>query len=295
LAGTAARNPNEKTEMKIGSFKVSIIETGCYSLDGGSLFGVIPKPLWSTKCAYDEYNRVQNTMNAMLIETNDRKILVDCGVGTKDGEKFREIFAVDPEKNLLEKSLAAHGVKCDQITDMMLTHLHFDHCGGGTRLEGKEVVPTFPKAKYYVQRKQYEHALERNERDRASYIEKNYQPLLSAGVLEFTEGSFEFLPGIEIVLSEGHTPALQMIKVIGDEGIVWYPADLIPMAAHLPLPYIPALDLYPLTTLAEKKKFLPQAADENWIVVFEHDPQHFAHRLKRDEKGNVVLGEAVNF
>jgi glyoxylase-like metal-dependent hydrolase (beta-lactamase superfamily II) len=279
--------------MKVGPYSISLIETGDFRLDGGAMFGVVPKPLWSRLCPADDANRIFMTMRVLLIENSERKILVDCGAGEKDGLKFRELYALDNSQKSLVNSLRASGITPDQITDVILTHLHFDHAGGATRLDGKEVVPTFPKAQYYVQRKQYDHALSRSERDRASYIDQNYEPLRAAGQLNFTDGDTEILPGIELLTMSGHTPFLQTVRVTDGTHVVWFPADLIPMSAHIPLPYIMGYDLFPVTTLAEKKKILPRVADEKWTVVFEHDPQVPASRLSLDDKGKVVKGEDV--
>ena len=262
-------------------------------LDGGAMFGVVPKPLWNRVAPADELNRIEMTMRCLLIEADGRKILVDAGVGDKDDQKFRDIFAIDFERNTLEKSLAARGIKPDEITDLIYTHLHFDHAGGSTKLEGKEAVPVFRNARHFVQRKHHEHALTRNERDRASFIDNNYEPVRRAGLLEFLDGDVQFLPGFELLVTNGHTPGLQMIRIRDGQTTLWYPTDLIPMSAHIPLPYIMGYDLFPLTTLEDKKKWLPQAARENWIVVFEHDRHISACRVNMNDRGQFSKGEAV--
>ncbi len=279
--------------IQIGTYKISLIETGDFKLDGGAMFGVVPKPLWSRVAPADELNRIEMTMRCLLIETDGRKILVDAGVGDKDDAKFKDIFAIDFERNTLEKSLTARGIKPDEITDLIYTHLHFDHAGGSTRLDGKDPVPLFPNARHFVQRRQHQHALTRSERDRASYIDANYEPVNRAGLLEFVDGATEFLPGIELLVTNGHTPALQMIKISDGQTTLWYPTDLIPMSAHIPLPYIMGYDLFPLTTLEDKKRLLPRAADEKWIVVFEHDPHVKACRITKNERGQFGKGEIV--
>ena len=281
--------------MTIGPYAISVIETGDFRLDGGAMFGVVPKPLWNRACPADELNRIALTARCLLLESAERKILIDCGIGDKDDEKFRDIYAVDFSRHTLAQSLAGRGLAPEQITDVIYTHLHFDHCGGSTRRDGKTVVPVFTQARHYVQRRQWDQALARFDRDRASYMDANYVPVREAGLLELLDGDIELFPGVEILLSNGHTPALQTIKISDGTTTLWYPTDLIPMAAHIPLPYIMGYDLYPVTTLEDKKQYLARAADEGWILCFEHDPAQLALRVRRDDKGRIVPGEAVSF
>jgi glyoxylase-like metal-dependent hydrolase (beta-lactamase superfamily II) len=279
--------------IQIGPYKISLIETGDFKLDGGAMFGVVPKTLWNRVAPADESNRIEMTMRVLLIETDSRKILVDAGIGQKDDQKFRDIFAVDFGRHTLEKSLAERGIRPVDITDLIYTHLHFDHAGGSTRLEGREAVPVFPNALHYVQRRQYEHARTRSERDRASYIEANYEPVRHAGLLELLDGATEFLPGFDLLLANGHTPGLQMVRITDGSTTIWYPTDLMPMSAHVPLPYIMGYDLFPVTTLDEKKQYLPRAADEKWIVVFEHDRFTRACRVEQKASGQFVKGQTL--
>ena len=174
---------------------------------------------------------------------------------------------------------------------MVFTHLHFDHAGGATRLDGRHVVPTFAHARHYVQRRHWEHALNPSERDRASFFVHNYHPIQEAGLLELVDGEGELLPGIEVFIHHGHTPAMQSVRVFSGDEAVWFPADLIPMSAHVPLPYIMGYDLSPVVTLNEKKAMLPRALDENWIVMYEHDPHVTGGRLTRDARGQIVRGD----
>jgi glyoxylase-like metal-dependent hydrolase (beta-lactamase superfamily II) len=271
--------------MIIGHYTISLIETGDFRLDGGAMFGVVPKPLWNRVCPADEQNRIAMTMRCLLIESGKQKILVDTGVGHKDSAKFREIFAIDDSQNSLEKSLAAKGIKPEDITDVIFTHLHFDHSGGATKMENGQAVPVFPKAKHYVQKRHFEHALNPTERDRASFIPHNYMPLKEAGLLEFTDGDTKLFPGIQLNILNGHTPFMQTVLIRSGSDGVWFPADLLPMAAHVPLPYIMGYDLNSVATLEEKKKFLPQAADEHWAVVIEHDPVAPVREILSTDKG----------
>jgi len=280
--------------MTIGPFKIALIETGDFKLDGGAMFGVVPKMLWNRVAPADEQNRIAMTARALLIETDDRRILVDAGIGHKDDQKFQDLFAVDFTRHTLKDSLAARGIKADQITDVIYTHLHFDHAGGSTRREGKETVPTFPNARHFVQRKQYEHALTRSERDRASYLDANYEPVRRAGLMEFLDGDTGLLPGLKLLVSHGHTPGLQTVKIWDGDTVLWYPADLIPMSAHIPLPYTMGYDLYPMVTLEDKKRLLPQAADEKWMLVFEHDRDFPAGRVIVNEKGQFSRSDSID-
>lgn len=279
--------------VKIGPYEISAIETGNFRLDGGAMFGVVPKPLWSKPCPADELNRIAMTARCLLIESSDRKILVDCGIGDKDDDKFRTIFAVDFSALNLQSSLAQRGITPDQITDVIYTHLHFDHAGGSTVRDGRDLRPLFRKARHYVQKRQWEHAFTRNERDRASYFEQNYCPVNDAGLLVLLDGELELFPGIEILLSNGHTPALQTITISDSVNTLWYPTDLVPLAAHIPLAYIMGYDLWPVTTLSDKKKYLSRAVDENWTLFFEHDPRVMACKLSRNEKGQIVQADNV--
>lgn len=279
--------------MIVGPYTVSRLEAGDFRLDGGAMFGVVPKPLWERTHPADELNRISMVCRCLLIEGNGRKILVDTGIGDKDSNKFRELYGVDNNSHTLLRSLAARAITPAEITDVILTHLHFDHAGGATHKAGGQTVPVFSNARHYVQKRQFEHAQTGSERDRASYLPPNYMPLVEAGLLDLPDGNTELLPGIELLTVDGHTPAMQTVKISGGDSVVWYPADLLPTAAHIPLPYIMGYDLYPMTTLAEKKTLLPRAAAEDWTLVFEHDAAHPARRVTVTERGDFSAGETV--
>ncbi len=279
--------------MKIGDYTLSPIATGDFRLDGGAMFGVIPRILWEKTNPPDDKNRIQMTMRALLLQGNGRRILIDNGIGHKVDDKFARMFHIEHSQSTLAQSLAKLGLTSQDITDVILTHLHFDHCGGSTIHDGKDVVPTFPNARYYVQKRQYEHALKRNERDRASYFAENFEPMKSAGHLEFLDGATVLWPGVETLVVDGHTPGQQLVKISDKTHTLLYCADLIPTASHIPLPYIMAYDLEPLVTLDEKKRLLPQAHDEGWILFFEHDSFHVAAKIKKTDKG-FSIGEEVS-
>jgi glyoxylase-like metal-dependent hydrolase (beta-lactamase superfamily II) len=280
--------------VKVGAYTISPIDTGDFRLDGGAMFGVVPKVLWNRTNPADDLNRIAMTCRVLLIESAERKILVDAGIGDKEGDKFTDLYAVDFSRNTLLASLTKRGIKPDDITDVIITHLHFDHVGGCTRYEGKTAVPTFPLARHYVQKEQFAHALNPSEKDRASYFPYNFRPLQEAGLLELVEGNVELFAGIDVIVVNGHTPAMQTVRVRDDKQTVWYAADLLPMSAHVPLPYIMGYDCWPLTTLEEKKTLLPQVVDEEWIVVYEHDPLVAASKIVRHEKAYFTRGDPIS-
>ncbi len=273
--------------------KINLIETGQFRLDGGAMFGVVPKTLWER--AYDpgdDKNRIPLQARILLIQTGNKNILIDTGNGTKFDEKKKSIYDINFETSLPNNFLAPYGLRPDQITDVILTHLHFDHCGGATHIENGKVVPSFPNAKYYVQREQYNHALNPTMKDTASYFQENYVPLKENGMLELLDGDGEILTGVSAITVDGHTPKMQMIKINDGVNTFLYIADLIPTSAHIPLPYILAYDNYPLTTLKEKGKLLPIIVENNWTVIFEHDNFVPAGKIIYDEtKRTYKLGE----
>jgi len=273
--------------MKIGNYELFAIETGQFALDGGAMFGVVPKVLWSKTNPADDRNRITLMMRALLIVSDGRKILVDTGAGTKLPAKFQEIYGIDNSQYSLVNSLRRYQVDVSDVTDVIITHLHFDHTGGATTLENGVVKPTFPNAIYYIQRKQFEWGLNPSERDKASFFAENFLPLQEAKQLQILEGECELFPGISLIVVNGHTPSQQLVKISGETTLV-YCADLIPTSSHIPIPYVMGYDLYPLTTIEEKKKLLTQAEKEQWILYFEHDPFTEAVNLKMTDKGIAV-------
>jgi len=267
------------------------------------MFGVVPRPLWSRDHPADEENRIDMTMRALLlrgeVEGTERIVLVDTGAGDKLTPKMRSIYRIDYSQHDLLGSLAAAGVTPAQVTDVILTHLHFDHCGGGTVLQeetehreevsgeekGPDAVPTFPNATYHVQRRQWEWALEPSERDRASFFDENYRPLEEHGQLHLVEGETELLPDMHLVVVDGHTPGQQLPLIHTMRRCFFFCGDLFPTASHIPLPWIMGYDLQPLKTLEEKKRLLPQAVEEEWVLFFEHDAYRECARAVRTEKG----------
>ena len=270
--------------LTIGPYRVHFLSGGRFRLDGGAMFGVVPKVLWNRAAPADERNRIRMRMTCLLLEGNGQKILVDAGSGTKDDPKFRDIYAIEGPEGLTQ-DLAALGVKPEDINAVALTHLHFDHCGGGTTRGADGLVkPTFPNATYFVRRQEWEDAHHANERNRASYISDNYDPLQKAGQLILHDSDLEILPAVWMKNLPGHTLGHQgcFFDIPGERAL--YTVDLVPTAAHLPLAYIMGYDLYPMTTLETKRAVLRQATSEGWLFLFEHDPDLNAVRIGGSEQ-----------
>ncbi len=275
--------------MKIGNYKVRMVDAGRLRLDGGAMFGVVPKPLWEKRKPADKKNRIAMSTNLLLIEDGQRKILVDAGVGDKFNEKLNNIYAVDHSEFDLRKSLKKFDLSPADITDVILTHLHFDHVGGATyRDETGAIQPTFPNAKYYIQSRQFAWAMQPSEKDRASFFQENFIPLQENNQLILLEEGGEIFPGIELQVVDGHTVGQQIVLIRGEEQSLLYAADLIPTAAHISIPWVMAYDLYPLTTIEEKKHYLNLAVEQNWLVFFEHDPEVHCSTIQQTEKGFVL-------
>ncbi|MBI5661325.1 MULTISPECIES: MBL fold metallo-hydrolase [Ignavibacterium] len=271
--------------MKIGKYHLHTILSSYFGLDGGAMFGIIPKPLWEKTNPADEVNRVTLATRNLLLISDSRKILIDTGMGNKWDDKSKNIYRIDTKLDL-ELALEQSGIKAEDITDVLLTHLHFDHTGGSTKIVDGKLIPTFPNARYHVQKQNFEWAMNPSDRDRGSYIKENFEPLANEGVLNLlTNTEFDDFISFEII--NGHTFGQQMVKISDAVNTVLYCADLLPFVSHIRLPYIMAYDLQPLVTLSEKKKYLKKAVDENWILYFGHDPEYAAVTLKQSDKGIV--------
>jgi glyoxylase-like metal-dependent hydrolase (beta-lactamase superfamily II) len=273
--------------MKIGKYKLSIIESGFFGLDGGAMFGIIPKALWQKTNPPDAANRIKLSTRHIILESDTKKIIIDTGMGDKWGEKEKNIYAVD-ENFSMHSALLEIGLKPEDITDVILTHLHFDHTGGSTILVNDKIEPAFPNAKYHVQKQNFDWAMNPSDRDKGSYIKENFQPLVDEGVLHFKKGNSNFDDEIEYIVINGHTVGQQMIKISDGSETFLFCADLIPTYGHIPLPYIMGYDLQPLVTLEEKKKYLKLALDEDWKLFFGHDPEVAFATIKKHGEGFKV-------
>ena len=258
--------------LTLGPWTIHTIETGTLKLDGGAMFGSVPKPIWNKRHPADERNRITLAMRALLLEGEGRRVLVDIGVGDKFPPKLMDIYAVDHGEHTLERSLAALGIGVEDITDLVLTHLHFDHAGGATQLRGGVLVPRLPRAHAYVQRRNWENAQHPNPRERASYMSENYVPLMDAGRLRLWEGPQQPWPGFELFTADGHTRGQQLVRVSAREGTLYFVADLIPTAAHVRIPFVMGYDIAAIETMEEKRALLTRAAAEGAWVCLEHDP-----------------------
>ena len=269
--------------MRIGRFDVRIFSDGVLRLDGGAMFGIVPKVLWEKQKPADERNRVAMDMNCLLIRDADHVVVVETGAGPKLTAKQKDIFGVDGPPRLLDE-LKSHGVRSDQVTLVVNTHLHFDHSGGNTYRDGDRVLPTFPRASYVFQRLEWQDAMSPNERTRGSYLADDYAPLEAAGKLELVDESVEILPGVRLDRVQGHTRGTQTVRVSDRGETLFFSSDFMPDRHHLPLPWIPAFDLFPLDTLAAKKLIIRRAIDERWIVGFTHDLPRLGRISESDGK-----------
>jgi glyoxylase-like metal-dependent hydrolase (beta-lactamase superfamily II) len=273
--------------------KLYSINTGYFKLDGGAMFGVVPKSIWNRINPADENNLCSWALRCLLIEDGNRLILVDNGNGDKQDEKFFSHYYLHGD-DTLDKSLAKHGFHRSDITDAFLTHLHFDHCGGSIIREGDKLLPAFPNATYWSNEAHWNWAVQPNEREKASFLKENILPIRESGRLKFVDvpaagndklPEAKFSDNISIRFVSGHTDNMMLPQVRYKDKTIVFMADLLPSQGHIPLPYVMAYDMFPLTTLQEKKSFLAEAVEENYILFFEHDPVYECCTLKQTEKG----------
>lgn len=285
--------------------KLHTINTGNFKLDGGAMFGVVPKAIWNKLNPADENNMCSWSMRCLLIEDGNRLILVDTGIGNKQDEKFFGHYYLHGT-DTIDRSLASLGFNRNDITDVFLTHLHFDHCGGCIVREGDKLVPAFPNAVYWSNEQHWDWAVNPNEREKASFLKENILPIQESGQLKFishavggnmigeTSGSKlaeqSFTDNISVLFADGHTESMMLPKIRYKDKTIVFMADLLPSLGHIPIPYVMAYDMFPLTTLKEKRSFLQTALDENYILFFEHDPVNECCVLQQTEKG-IRAGE----
>ena len=269
----------------LGDFELTAVSDGIYHLDGGAFFGVVPKVMWERKVKADEKNRVPTGLNSVVVRTGHHTVLIETGIGNKLSEKMVKIYG-QPAK-LLE-NLGALGVSPEDIDVVIDTHLHFDHCGWNTVRKGDKVVPTFPKAKYYVQEGEWQHGCLQHERDAISYISENYDPLISSGQMHLLHGEQEIVPGVFVKVFPGHTAHMQAVIIKSGGKTACYISDLIPTTAHIDLTWVMAFDLFPLETIESRKRYYAQAIPEKWLTIFTHDPNTPWAYVEKDEKGGMV-------
>jgi len=278
--------------------KLYSIETGNFKLDGGAMFGVVPKTIWNKINPADENNLCSWAMRCLLIEDEGKLVLIDNGIGDKQDAKFMGHYYLHGDHSL-DSSLAAHGFHRSDITDVILTHLHFDHCGGSIIRQADKLVPAFPNASYWSNREHWDWAVHPNDREKASFLKENILPIEESGQLRFIDvsgdgilGHGTFNKSIDIINVNGHTQSMMLPRIRYKGQTIVFMADLLPSAGHIPLPYVMAYDMFPLTTLKEKKAFLEEAMGNNYVLFFEHDPLIECCTLQQTDRG-VRSGETL--
>ncbi len=271
---------------KVGPFALHAIETGHLRLDGGAMFGIVPRALWQRRLAPDGRGRIRLAMRCLLLEGAGRLILIDNGAGDKFDARFRDWFAIEDKSH--DRALASAGFAPSDVTDVVLTHLHFDHAGGSTLRTSSGLVPRFANAVYHVQRRQLASARHPNEREAASFLPENFEPLAAAGQLRCVDGEGPLFEGVDLLVVDGHTDAQQLVRIRGEDSTLVFVADLFPTVHHVRLPWIMAYDVRPLVTLQEKKSFLAKASLNRYQLFFEHDPDVAVASVAETEKGWVA-------
>jgi glyoxylase-like metal-dependent hydrolase (beta-lactamase superfamily II) len=277
--------------MRLGDFELMPLSDGSFRLDGGAMFGVIPKPMWEKRAQPDDRNRILMGVRPLLIQTGTRKVIVDAGIGDKMGSKETGIYGLD-RRTHLDHALAAAGLKAADIDLVIASHLHFDHAGGFTVMDEGRLRPRFPRARYVIRRGEWEDATHPHERNRASYLEENLLPLQEANVIDFCETDTDIMPGISVWRTGGHTMHHQLIKIESEGRTAVFPADLLPTSAHIDTPWIMAYDLYPMDTLAYKRGFVREAIDREYVIFFEHDPA-IAAGIIREKDGRKYVESVI--
>ena len=278
--------------MRIGDYDLYSIETSEFSLDGGAMFGIIPKPIWEREAPSDALNRIDMVTRSLLLCSDEKKILIDTGNGTKWEEKYRDIYNIDTSQYNIENSLTKYGFNADDITDIINTHLHFDHAGGNTKIDDGSIVPTFPNAKYWVTKEHWELANHPSQKDSGSFIEHDWKVLAENGMIETVNGNEPFIKGIDSYITQGHTAGLLHPMISDGTKTLFYGADIFPLAAHISIPWVMAYDVQPVVTMKEKEILLPKMQDEEWILFLEHDPKIQACTVQQDGK-HFKMNESV--
>lgn len=258
--------------MKIGNYNLYSIETSEFGLDGGAMFGIVPKTMWELQSPSDKFNRIKMVTRSLLLVSDDRKILIDTGNGTKWDKKYKDIYNINTDQYNIENSLSKYGFFSEDITDVICTHLHFDHVGGNTKIDSRRIVPTFPNAKYWISKENWNLANHPSQKDAGSFIEDDWKVLAENNMIEIIDGRESFIDGIETYVTHGHTLGLLHPMLSDGSKKIFFGADIFPLVAHIPINWVMAYDVQPLVTMEEKQKLLPQMQNEEWILFFEHDP-----------------------
>jgi glyoxylase-like metal-dependent hydrolase (beta-lactamase superfamily II) len=257
--------------LRLGDKEVYSIVDNSFKIDGGAMFGVVPKVIWERLMTSDESNRITLDLNLLLVKSGGKNILIDSGIGDTLNEKQKKIYGVEKDSNL-EKALSEIGLKPENIDWVILTHLHLDHAGGVVKFNSqKEKIPRFPKAKYVIQRKEWKYALQPDERTQATYMVDNMMALDECGAMDLVDGDKEIVTGIKVKLAGGHTKGQQVIFIEGGEKTILYPGDIIPTISHLRIPYVAGVDIYPLEVMEVKKKLIQDCLDNKWMIAFDHE------------------------
>jgi methylmalonyl-CoA epimerase len=288
----AASGPTLRVkQMPFGDCQLTTVHDGPFKLDGGAMFGVVPKMLWERKTQPDDRNRIQMAMRPLLVEADWGRMIIDCGAGDKMDAKSRDIYGLDPERGL-DLALSDAGLSRESIDVALATHLHFDHFGAATVRQGGELVPRFPKARYVIRDTEWEDATHPNERNRASYLQDDFVPLKAAGVIDFFTGDITIKPGVRVERSGGHSAQHQIVYVESGGRTAVFPSDIIPTSAHLQDPWVTGYDLFPLDSLAFKKRLIREAIDREYLIFFEHDP-HIAAGYIREREGKRFVEQVL--
>jgi glyoxylase-like metal-dependent hydrolase (beta-lactamase superfamily II) len=279
--------------MKIGEWDLQSVVAGKFRLDGGAMFGVVPKAMWNKVAPADEHNRIAMVMRLLVIRGHGKTAIVDVGCGQGYGDKLSRIYAFE-HNDPMEESLASLGLAIDDVTDVILTHLHFDHGGGVAYPDGDTWRLTFPNARHHLQKAQWDHARRPTPRDRASYFPERIDIMEREGVLDLYDGDWTLAPGIDVIAYHGHTPGQQLPRISAGGQTVFHCGDLVPLAPHIPIPYVMSYDLQPVVTMAEKTLMLKAAADEGWMLFFEHDPAVEACTVS-EANGRFSVAQTLQF
>ncbi|MDZ7318238.1 MAG: MBL fold metallo-hydrolase [candidate division KSB1 bacterium] len=270
--------------LHLGNCQLFFLHDGAFSVDCGALFGIVPKMIWEKVVQPDDMNRYEITINPLLVKTPEHHVLIDPGLGNKYSDKMRFIYNIKNDHSV-ERSLSEIGLKPEDIDIVIATHAHFDHIGAGTKIDADgKIVPTFPKAKYYFQKGEWDEANHPDERTKATYFKENLQPLEEHGLVELIDGDAQILPQIRVEKTGGHTKHHQMVIIESDGQTAVYPGDILPSSFHLPITYVMALDLYPVEVMEAKRKLYQRAIEGDWLVIIDHGEQVRAGHVRFDGK-----------